>query len=228
MNSSETVPRCAFTLVEILIVVAIIGILAGLLFTAFSRVRANSYKATCISNLRQLGLATQMYQQDYQCEKIAPNVPLHVDPIIANYARNPQILLCPLDTNRLGYGNSVLEHQISDYRNSYVYLGTYYAEQPNPDSPDRFKDTKIAGDDTAIFACQLHGEPFEDGQHWPIAKLAPHGGLVAPEQMMQLYQGTRLRLMPDGHVKTDSFIYDTVTDGRSGFSVFYALGQADF
>ena len=223
MKSFYLMPRRAFTLVEILVVLAIIGILAGLLFPVFSRVRANSYKASCISNLHQLGLATQMYQQDYQCEKIAPNVPLRVDPIIQSYAHSPQILQCPLDTTKLGYGNSALEHQISDYRDSYVYLGTFYAEQPNANKPDGFKDIEPEGPDVAFFGCQLHGEPLGEDKFWVINKLHPGGGLITPDQTMQLYQGTRLRLMQDGHVVTDNYIYDNKDKKGVSYMVYYAL-----
>jgi len=54
-----------FTLIELLVVIAIIAILAAILFPVFARARENARRTTCISNLKQLGIATIMYTQDY-------------------------------------------------------------------------------------------------------------------------------------------------------------------
>src|SRR5258706_15956312 len=55
--------RCwkAFTLIELMVVIAVIAVIAALLFPALSQGRASAQRITCLNNLRQLALATQMY-----------------------------------------------------------------------------------------------------------------------------------------------------------------------
>lgn len=54
-----------FTLIEILVVVAIISVLAAILFPVFARARENARRAACLSNMKQLGLGIMQYAQDF-------------------------------------------------------------------------------------------------------------------------------------------------------------------
>lgn len=63
-TSAMNTKRVGFTLIEMLVVIAVIALLAAVLFPVFSRVRERARQAQCLSNLRQLGLATLQYAQD--------------------------------------------------------------------------------------------------------------------------------------------------------------------
>jgi prepilin-type N-terminal cleavage/methylation domain-containing protein/prepilin-type processing-associated H-X9-DG protein len=113
----------AFTLIELLVVIAIIAILASILFPVFGRARENARRASCMSNMKQLGLAFVQYTQDY--DERLPNVAigtaaenqtggwvffssfdaLGVDSVfdvtqgsLYPYVKNAQVFICPSDT----------------------------------------------------------------------------------------------------------------------------------
>jgi prepilin-type N-terminal cleavage/methylation domain-containing protein/prepilin-type processing-associated H-X9-DG protein len=64
-KSSSRTQNKAFTLIELLVVIAIIAILAAILFPVFARARENARKTSCLSNMKQIGLAGMQYAQDY-------------------------------------------------------------------------------------------------------------------------------------------------------------------
>jgi len=97
-----------FTLIELLVVIAIIAILAAILFPVFAQARESARKASCQSNLKQIGSAWMQYAQDYDERTLIntwnaniPNQAIQKNRIwlqqIQPYAKNYQIGLCPSD-----------------------------------------------------------------------------------------------------------------------------------
>ncbi|MGI5818574.1 MAG: prepilin-type N-terminal cleavage/methylation domain-containing protein [Armatimonadota bacterium] len=97
--------RSGFTLIELLVVIAIIAILAAILFPVFARAREKARQANCQSNLKQIGLAFEMYVQDY--DEMYPMTAMQASPY-ANYSyetlhpylMNDQIWYCPSADDR--------------------------------------------------------------------------------------------------------------------------------
>ena len=102
MKNSIRSTRSAFTLIELLVVIAIIAILAAILFPVFARARENARRASCSSNLKQIGLGILQYTQDYD-EKY----PARYNDSEANswrrmsfpYVKSTQVYRCPSNTN---------------------------------------------------------------------------------------------------------------------------------
>jgi prepilin-type N-terminal cleavage/methylation domain-containing protein len=83
--------RGAFTLIELLTVVAIVGILASLLLSALASAKKKSRIAICNSNLHQFSLAVNMYVDDTSEQPSMTNL------ISRSYLPSPKSVLCPED-----------------------------------------------------------------------------------------------------------------------------------
>ncbi len=90
--------RTGFTLIELLVVIAIIAILAAILFPAFARARENARKASCMSNLKQVGLGILQYAQDYDEKFLMQDLSVgnrHFGLLLQPYLKSTQLFVCP-------------------------------------------------------------------------------------------------------------------------------------
>lgn len=138
--------RRGFTLVELLVVVGILAVLAAILFPVFARAREKARAAQCTSNLKQLGLAIEMYSADYDdlfpwgidpadeflpeiwsgfpaWQALIPTMPRLKD-VLLPYTRNREIWHCRSDI-----GFDELEHTglpLNGRPSAYEAFGTSY------------------------------------------------------------------------------------------------------
>src|SRR5207302_4345634 len=105
--------RPGFTLIELLVVIAIIAIMAAILFPVFAQAREAARQSSCLSNLRQIGMAARMYLQDndgycflhhvYDADVAANGPVISLEPekpwtvLFSPYVKNRAVFYCPSD-----------------------------------------------------------------------------------------------------------------------------------
>jgi prepilin-type processing-associated H-X9-DG protein len=103
MNMWRNTTKFNFTIVELLVVVGVIAILAGLLLPAFTKAKGSGNRAQCINNLSQIGKALEMYAQDHDgyfpggctSQKLTDAARIPVQGLLSAYLRNNDLYKCP-------------------------------------------------------------------------------------------------------------------------------------
>lgn len=218
--------RTGFTLIELLVVIAIIAVLIGILFPVVARARERGRMAVCLSNLRQLGLATTMYTMEYgggYPPAVYPSAtptqywfgyrtgPGQFDAsrgLLQPYIYNRELQRCPSFQAEPYLGNS------TGYGYNYAYIGGDAAITWNWD-PSVFPGTPandfMLGDpsQTIVFAdaeVKFNPTTFEltPNQSWETPFITPPslGGTAPYQDVGYRHSGMANVLFADGSVRT--------------------------
>ena len=124
--TTKTEARKGFTLIELLVVIAIIAILAAILFPVFQKVRENARRASCESNMKQLGLAFVQYCQDSN-EKFPTGIPMYNNTMgwagaIYPFAKSTGVYTCPDDSSNVASPTTAVSYGYNAGFESVVYI----------------------------------------------------------------------------------------------------------
>ena len=218
--------QTGFTLIELLVVIAIIAILAAILFPVFARAREKARQTSCLSNLKQITLATLMYSDDY--DGVMP-VAYYFDPgfsheyawdftldwttwpptaslgLLGPYTRNGQINACPSFAGE-AWGRP---HTGYGYNTTYIGHGQF---EPVP-TPAAEADISLPTE-TVLFA---------DSGYWDGTGIAGNNYLRAPGDLTYGWVGPNVHFRHndlanvaycDGHAKAASSKYNVSAASR--------------
>ncbi len=126
----------AFTLIELLVVIAIIAILAAMLLPALARAKESGKRISCLNNLRQLSLSSQMYVSESQgFYPPRSGTDRWPDRFYDVYGKNLKLLLCPTETTTpVSNGTSISNNVADAAPRSYFINGwnDYYYDTLSP------------------------------------------------------------------------------------------------
>ena len=217
--SQQRARRTGFTLIELLVVIAIIAILAAILFPVFARARESARKASCASNLKQIGLGIAQYNHDYErFPSWGQGIDTNPRVILNPYIKSDQLWVCPSEINptvrAMTSGQNVSYMLNGGLAPSKKFLGVTMRRGLQDADITRPVEIVVAHDADPGEAGWTEGNTRDGGKttDWPHLRPNGDGSKSYLDPWFQRHNGTFNALYYDGHVKSVIAAPTTLTD----------------